>query len=103
MEVVGQRIVDGFDVGIGDQLLVRPVSLGDAKVSGHLLRSREITGRDGGDLAELAALHSGDDLLASDLGRAENAPTYGLVAGWFHGALLILTLETGERMLSAGP
>ena len=44
VHLVGQRIVDGVDVGVGEQLFVRPVCLGDAELrraSLALARSRE--------------------------------------------------------------
>jgi hypothetical protein len=41
VKVVGQRIVDGLDLRIGEELLVRPVGLRDAERTRGVARDRE--------------------------------------------------------------
>ena len=76
VQVVRQRVVDGVDVGVGEQLFVRSVGLRDAQRRGRgrcaFSRSRDaiaVTSR------PLAALHGRDDFVGRDLRDAEHAPT----------------------------
>ena len=41
MLVVGQRVVDGFNVGVGQQFIIGAVGLGDTHFAGHFLRLRQ--------------------------------------------------------------
>jgi hypothetical protein len=73
MQLVGQRIVDGVDVGIGEQLLVGAVGRGNPELGGCLAGFGEIARGDGGDGGELALLHGGDHFFEADVGGAEHA------------------------------
>ena len=75
VQMVRQRIVDGVDVLVGEQLLVRSVRLRNAQFRRRSLRLLEISRRDGRDFRPLATLHGRDDLVGRDLGHAEHAPT----------------------------
>ena len=71
---VGQRDVDGVDVGVGQQLLVRVVGLRDAQFGG--VRAGPPTrAADRDDLPAPRTPDTGNDLLAGDAGGAEHAPT----------------------------
>ena len=74
VQVIRQRIVDGVDAVVGEQLLVRPVGFRDAQFRRRRARLLEIPRGDRGDLRPLATLHGRDDLLDRDLGGAEHAP-----------------------------
>ena len=54
MQVVGQRIVDGVDVRVGEQLFVRAVGRGNAERGRLLLRLRKIARGDGNDCGKFA-------------------------------------------------
>jgi hypothetical protein len=74
MQLIGQRIVDGVDVGIGEQLLVRAVGRGNAEFRRPLSRALvEVARCDGCDGGELALLHGGDHFFEADVGGAEHA------------------------------
>ena len=49
VKLIGQRVVDGVDFGVGEQLLVGAVGLGNAERGCRLLRLGEIARSDGGD------------------------------------------------------
>ena len=74
VELIGKRIVDGVDIGVGEKFFVRAVSRGNAMGGRCLLSLREIAGCDGDDAGVLALLHGGDDFLEADGGGAENSP-----------------------------
>src|ERR1700683_230379 len=74
VELVGKRIVNGVDVGVGDKLFVRTVSSGNALGGCRLFRLREIAGRNRHDCGVFALLHGGDDFPETDGGGAENSP-----------------------------
>ena len=69
MKLIGKRIVDGVDVGVGEKFFVGAVSRGNAMGGRCLLSLREIAGCDGGDTGVLALLHGGDDFLETDARR----------------------------------
>jgi hypothetical protein len=75
VQMIGQRVVDSFDFGIGQQFLVGTVGFRDTERGGCLLGLGQIARGDGGDLAPVAALHGGYDLLYGDMGGAQDAPT----------------------------
>src|SRR5262245_9043307 len=75
VQVIGERNVDGIDVAIGEEFLIRTVGLLDAELSGHTLSASQIARGDGRDAAEMALLRGRDDLPAADLGGTQNAPT----------------------------
>jgi len=58
--VVGQRVVDGLNVGVGKEFGIGAVGLGDTQRVSHLLRLRQRAGGDGTDVALLALLHGRD-------------------------------------------
>ena len=74
VEVVGERDVDGLDLGVGQELLVGTVGPGDGQLAGRLLGVGQGAGGDGAHLDVRAALHGGDDLQHPDLGGAEHPP-----------------------------
>src|ERR1043165_9911209 len=73
--MIGQRIVDGVDIGIGEQFLVGSVSLRDAQFARGGLRASEVARGDAGDLAVSAVLHGWDHAVDRDAGGAQDAPT----------------------------
>ena len=56
VQMVGQRIVNGVDVAVGEQFLVRAVGLFDAELGGDRLGPRQVARGNGRDGAELAAI-----------------------------------------------
>ena len=75
VELIGQRIVDGIDLGIVDQILVRAVSLGNTEFRGRLSGFVEIARSDGCDDRKLALLHGRDHFFEADVGGAEYSET----------------------------
>ena len=73
VQLIGQRIVDGVDVGVGEQLLVGAVGRGNTKLAGRLAGFGQIARGDGGNRGELALLHGGDHFFEADVGSAEDA------------------------------
>ena len=49
MQMVGQRVVDGVDIGIGEQLFVGAIGFGNAELVGGGLGAAEIARGDGDD------------------------------------------------------
>ena len=74
VQVVGEGNVDGVDVGIGEELVVRAVRLRDLQCGGGVPRPAGVTGRNRVDLRPRAALHRRDDFFCRDLRDAEHAP-----------------------------
>src|ERR1700678_4564559 len=74
MVLVGQRIVDGVDLGVGEQILIRSVGLGNAQCLSRVLRLDQITRGDGRDHGQLAFLHPRNHFLDADVGGAEHSP-----------------------------
>ena len=83
MQVVRQRVVDSFDLGVRQQLFVRAVRLGDAQLLGRLLGFRQIARGDGLDVAKLALLHRPNHAVQANLGGADDSPF-----DFLHGCLL---------------
>ncbi len=61
--------------GIGEQLFIGAVGLGDAQRRGGFLRLGKIARGDGVDGGVCAALHGGDDLLQPDGWRCSGRPS----------------------------
>ena len=76
VQLVRQRIVDGINLRVSQQLLVGPIGLGEAERARCLLGPAQVPRRDRGDLAEFAFLHSRYDFLDSDSRGAQNSPAY---------------------------
>ena len=74
VQVVGQRVVDGFDSGVSQQLLIGSVGFGDAKLLRGSLRFFQAARGNGGHLAVLPFLHGGQDFAHSDVGGADHTP-----------------------------
>jgi hypothetical protein len=74
MQVVGQRIVDCLDLGIGEQSFIRVVSFGNAERSRGFARAIASARGDRADLAPFTFLHSRKYFLRPDASRAEHAP-----------------------------
>ena len=74
VELIGQRIVNGVDLGVGEEFLVGAVGTGDAKRGCCFLSLHEIAGSDANDAGVLAPLHGGNDFLETDIGGAEDSP-----------------------------
>ena len=74
MEVVRQRDVDDVHVGIGEERLVRAVGGRDAELVGDGACLGRVPRRDRHDLAARGLQQAGDDLLARDVGRRQDAP-----------------------------
>lgn len=74
MKLVGKRIVDGVDVGVGEKFFVGAVGGRNAVGGRGLLRLHEIAGRDGYYARVFPALHGRNDFPESDGRGAENSP-----------------------------
>ena len=74
VELVGQGIVDGVDVGIGEEFFVGAVCLGDIECGGGFSGLVEVAGGDGIDGGEAAELHGGQNFLQADVGGAQDSP-----------------------------
>ncbi len=82
MQVVGQRVVDRLDGGVGQQRLVAPIRLRYAgRPRGGLRRGQGARG-DGTQLDQRAGQHRRDHVLQPDLRGAQHAPH-----NRFHGVL----------------
>ena len=74
VKLVGQRVVDGVDVWVGEQLLIGAVGRGNAQRRRGLLRRGQIARGDRADGGVLPALHAGNHFLETDCGGGENSP-----------------------------
>src|SRR5579863_1188463 len=74
--MIGQGVVDGVDLGVGQQFIIRTVCLWNAQRTRRFSGLPQVARGDGGDLRILAPLHGGNDLLDGDQGCAQNAPAY---------------------------
>ena len=81
VELVGERVVDGVDVGVGEEFFVGAVGGGDVELRGDGAGFGEVARGDGGDGGVLAALHGGDDFSDADAGGGEDAPADFFVHG----------------------
>ena len=97
MQIIGQRVVNGFDGRVGQQVFITAVGPGNAEFSRPGLRRAEIARSDGVDAAQLAFLHGRDHFFPADFGRAENAPAD--FAGHFLDGFV---QQVFEKLLSSG-
>jgi hypothetical protein len=74
MKLIGKRIVDSVDIGVGEKFFVRAVGRGNAEGRRGFLSFRKIAGCDGDNTGVLSLLHGRDHLLETDGGGAENSP-----------------------------
>src|ERR1022692_3357996 len=79
VELIRKWIVNGVDVGVGEEFFVRAVCLGNCQGGRCFLRLREIAGRDGHDTCVFALLHCWENFLETDIGGAEDSPAKLLV------------------------
>ncbi|MNV90671.1 hypothetical protein D3C71_1850790 [compost metagenome] len=80
MQVIGQRVVDGLDGRVGQELFVAAIGLGNAQGPRGRLRGGQGTRGDRAQFDQRAGQHRGDHILHTDLGRAQHAPNHR-----FHG------------------
>ena len=73
VQPVGQRVVDGVDVGVVDQLLVAAEHPGDPLLAGELLRPLAVPGGHGDDHRRLRSAGWLDECGGGDAGRPEDA------------------------------
>ena len=71
--IVAYVIFDGFDIGIGQHLFVRPVGLGNAQLLRGVLRAGAVARRDRGHFALLAQQHPRYHAVDGDFGGAEHS------------------------------
>ena len=76
---VGERDVDGLDVGVGQQRLVAVIGALDAPLRRVVLGADVVAAGDGQHRGLLRLRHPGDELVV-DPGRGQNAPLHGHVA-----------------------
>ncbi len=76
MEMIGQGIVDDFNFGIVQQVIVGAIDFGDVKVLGNFFSFLDGTRTDGGELRVFALQHGGKNALGGDACGAENSPLY---------------------------
>ena len=74
VKMVGKRIVDRVDIGIGQKLLVRAIGRGNAKRSRRLPGLGKIARCNRGHSGVFALLHRWKDFLEADVCGAENSP-----------------------------
>ena len=74
VKMIGQGIVDRFDFGIGQKLLVRSVRLRDAERPSGFFRFAPVAGSDGADFAPLARLHRRNHASHGDRCDAQHSP-----------------------------
>ena len=74
MEMVGQRVVDHVDHGVGEQGLVVAVGLGQAEALGHRLRLGQLAARDAVDADPGGLLQRRYHVLDGEIRGAEHAP-----------------------------
>ena len=80
VQVIGQRIVDRLDLGIGEQRFVRAVGLGNAERVGGVRGAGLVARGDRPDLEQAALQHAGQHALPPDLRGAQHAPDHFLHA-----------------------
>ena len=90
VQMVGQRIVDGVDVRIGQELLVGTVALRYPQRLGGRGGARRISRGDRGHLRKLTLLHRRDNLLNSYLRDSKDSPPdlgthISILTGWLKG------------------
>jgi hypothetical protein len=82
VQMVGQRVVDGLDLRIGQQRFVRAVGLRDAQCIGGCLRHIELARGDAEHLQMRAGDHCRDHLLQADRSSGHHAKTQWWVQRW---------------------
>ncbi len=89
MHMVRQRVVNGFDLRIGQRLFVRAECFSNPKFVGGSLSFVQIPRRDRHHVRPLALLHRRDYLRNRDLSRAQHGPSHFVshiasvaLAGW---------------------
>ena len=75
VQMVRQRIVDGVDIGIVQQIVVRAVRLGDAQLVGRRPGLLAVARGDRGDGRELPFLHGRNHLARRDPRDTEHSPS----------------------------
>ena len=75
MQMIRQRIVNRINVGIGQQLLIRAIRLGDSQFASHRSGSVAVARAYGGHVTMFPPLHGGNHFLGTNIGSAENTPT----------------------------
>src|SRR5947209_8620771 len=73
--MIGQRIVYGVDLGIGQHLFVRAVCFGNSEQARCRFGVGQAAGSDGGDLAELSQLHGRNHLRGGNARDAQYTPS----------------------------
>src|SRR5712672_601862 len=74
MQVIGQRIVDSFDLAVAQKLFVRAVRLGDSQLARRFLGLLPIARCNRGNLAVRPFLHSGNYFAQADGCGSQNSP-----------------------------
>src|SRR5690349_13250872 len=74
VQMIRQRVVDRFDIGICEQRFVRIISKRNPERVSRFARSRAVARGDRADLAPRTLLHARQHLLRSDARRAQYAP-----------------------------
>ena len=74
MEVVRERDVDGVDVGVGEEFLVRAIGPRDVELRRNGRRAAWLARRDRVHRAPSGATDSRDDLLSADVRRRQDSP-----------------------------
>ncbi len=77
VEVVGQRVVDDVDAGIGQQFFIAAVGLGNIPLGRIGLGALQIPAGDGGQFAP-GRFTNGLDQRAVDVGGRQKRPTQGV-------------------------
>src|SRR5208282_1375120 len=74
VHVIGQGIVNGLDLAIGQEFFVGAVGFGNRELCGDISRLLDGAGSDGGDFGPFALLHGGNDVARGDVRGAQNSP-----------------------------
>ena len=81
VKVVGQGVVNGLDLGVGEKGLVGAMRRRNAESVGHFPRPGEVARSNRHEAASLAFHQGGYDMFERDLGGAEDPPS-NLVHKW---------------------
>jgi hypothetical protein len=74
VKLVGEWIVDGLNLRVGEQLFVRSIGLRDAQGACNLLGLAQVARGNRAHLDPITLLHGRQDFLNPDCGRAQNSP-----------------------------
>jgi len=74
VKLIGERIVNGVDFRIGEELLVRAIGFGNVESGGGFSGFFEVARGDCGDGCESALLHGGQNFLEADVGGTQDSP-----------------------------